>query len=96
MSTLAEEILQQARDAGLRITTAESCTGGMIVASLIDIAGSSDVVDGGFVAGNAGNDDVSSVGGGLGSGHDEITIEDADVDHRVAFDFERVVVTRTR
>ncbi len=49
MSNLAEVILQQARDAGLRITTAESCTGGMICSSLIDIAGSSDVVDGGFI-----------------------------------------------
>ena len=49
MTKLAEEILEQARAAGLRITTAESCTGGLICASLIDIAGSSDVVDGGFV-----------------------------------------------
>ena len=49
MISLPEEILEQARAAGLRITTAESCTGGLICASLIDIAGSSDVVDGGFV-----------------------------------------------
>lgn len=49
MTKLAEDILEQARAAGLRITTAESCTGGLICASLIDIAGSSDVVDGGFV-----------------------------------------------
>ena len=49
MTTLAEEILKQARKEGLRITTAESCTGGLICASLIDIPGSSDVVDGGFV-----------------------------------------------
>jgi nicotinamide-nucleotide amidase len=49
MTSLPEEILEQARQAGLRITTAESCTGGLICASLIDIAGSSDVVDGGFV-----------------------------------------------
>jgi nicotinamide-nucleotide amidase len=33
----------------LRIATAESCTGGMIAAALTDIAGSSDVVDRGFV-----------------------------------------------
>jgi nicotinamide-nucleotide amidase len=33
----------------LRIATAESCTGGMIAAALTDIAGSSDVVERGFV-----------------------------------------------
>ena len=33
----------------LRLATAESCTGGMIAAALTDIAGSSDVVERGFV-----------------------------------------------
>ena len=43
------DILEAARRAGLRIATAESCTGGMIAAALTDIAGSSDVFDRGFV-----------------------------------------------
>ena len=42
-------ILDRARAAGLRIATAESCTGGMVAVALTDIAGSSDVFDRGFV-----------------------------------------------
>ena len=34
---------------GIMLATAESCTGGMIIAALTDIAGSSSVVDRGFV-----------------------------------------------
>jgi nicotinamide-nucleotide amidase len=44
-----EDLLQRARYWGLRITTAESCTGGMVAAALTDVAGSSDVFDRGFV-----------------------------------------------
>ena len=46
---LAADILAAARAKGIRIATAESCTGGMIAAALTDIAGSSDVFDRGFV-----------------------------------------------
>ncbi|WP_092063278.1 CinA family protein [Poseidonocella pacifica] len=46
---MAEDTLAAARAAGLKIATAESCTGGMIIAALTDVAGSSDVVDRGFV-----------------------------------------------
>jgi nicotinamide-nucleotide amidase len=42
-------LLARARERGLRIATAESCTGGMIAAALTDVAGSSDVFDRGFV-----------------------------------------------
>ena len=49
LRTTAEGILQTARKAGLKIATAESCTGGLIAALLTDIAGSSDVVERGFV-----------------------------------------------
>ncbi|MDF1718426.1 MAG: CinA family protein [Antarcticimicrobium sp.] len=42
-------LLEAARAAGVRIATAESCTGGMVAAALTDVAGSSDVVDRGFV-----------------------------------------------
>ena len=47
--TDAAAVLAAARAAGLTITTAESCTGGMVAAALTDIAGSSDVFDRGFV-----------------------------------------------
>ncbi len=43
------DLLALARAAGARIATAESCTGGMIIAALTDIAGSSAVVECGFV-----------------------------------------------
>lgn len=46
---LAEEVLQAARQAHVMIATAESCTGGMIAGALTEVAGSSDVVDRGFV-----------------------------------------------
>ncbi|MBL9048604.1 MAG: CinA family protein [Tabrizicola sp.] len=44
-----EALLAQARFWGLKIATAESCTGGMLAAALTDVAGSSDVFDRGFV-----------------------------------------------
>lgn len=44
-----QRILDHARQAGLRIATAESCTGGMIAAALTDPPGASDVFDRGFV-----------------------------------------------
>jgi nicotinamide-nucleotide amidase len=43
------DLLQAARFWGVKIATAESCTGGMISAALTDVAGSSDVFDRGFV-----------------------------------------------
>jgi nicotinamide-nucleotide amidase len=45
----AEALLNTARARGWRITTAESCTGGLIAGLLTAIGGSSDVVDGGAV-----------------------------------------------
>jgi len=47
--TLARAVLDACRKHGIMLATAESCTGGMIAAALTDIAGSSDVVDRGFV-----------------------------------------------
>ncbi len=45
----AATLLDAARAKGIRIATAESCTGGLVAAALTDVAGSSDVVDRGFV-----------------------------------------------
>ncbi len=42
-------LLEVARKKGIMLTTAESCTGGMIAAALTNISGSSDVVDRAFV-----------------------------------------------
>ncbi len=45
----ARVLLESYRQAGLILATAESCTGGLVAATLTDIAGSSDVVERGFV-----------------------------------------------
>jgi nicotinamide-nucleotide amidase len=47
---LATIVLALCRARGWRVATAESCTGGLVAAALTAIAGSSDVLDRGFVA----------------------------------------------
>ena len=52
MTTLIEQaaaLLEVCRRKKLKIATAESCTGGLVAAALTEIAGSSDVVERGFV-----------------------------------------------
>jgi nicotinamide-nucleotide amidase len=46
---LARQVLEICGKRGVMLAMAESCTGGMIAAALTDIAGSSTVVDRGFV-----------------------------------------------
>ncbi len=48
-TALATHVLLACRARGLKVATAESCTGGLVVAALTDIAGSSEVVERGFV-----------------------------------------------
>ncbi len=48
--TVAELVLEECRARGLRLGTAESCTGGLVAARLTDVAGSSDVFAGAVVA----------------------------------------------
>ena len=45
----AVALLDKCRSGGVKIATAESCTGGMVAALLTSISGSSDVFDCGFV-----------------------------------------------
>jgi nicotinamide-nucleotide amidase len=46
----AMALLQVCRKHGLTVATAESCTGGLVAGCLTAIAGSSDVIDRGFVS----------------------------------------------
>lgn len=47
--SVAETLVARAKDAHAIIATAESCTGGMVSAAITDVAGSSAVLDRGFV-----------------------------------------------
>ncbi|WP_149738202.1 CinA family protein [Rhizobium sp. RU20A] len=49
IETEAERLIADLKAAGLMAATAESCTGGLIAGALTEIAGSSAVVDRGFV-----------------------------------------------
>lgn len=49
LAQLADQFLKACQSAGILAATAESCTGGLIVALLTDIPGSSSMVDRGFV-----------------------------------------------
>lgn len=59
----AERVLDAARARGKTITTAESCTGGLLAACLTEVEGASDVFDRGFITySNEGKTDLLGVG----------------------------------
>jgi len=47
---LARTVVGMLKDRGLKIATAESCTGGLLAGAITDIPGSSAVIDGGLIA----------------------------------------------
>jgi len=49
IQTLARQVIETAAARGLTLATAESCTGGLVAAALTAIAGSSAVVERGFI-----------------------------------------------
>ncbi len=49
ISKLAERVVAENKAAGRKVATAESCTGGLVAGAITEIAGSSSVLDRGFV-----------------------------------------------
>jgi len=76
LNRLAETVLARCRVKKWTLATAESCTGGMIAAALTDIAGSSDVVERGFVTySNAAKTDLLGVPAALIDQHGAVSAE---------------------
>lgn len=70
----AARLLDLYRARGWRIATAESCTGGLIAAALTHVAGSSDVVDRGFVTySNAAKAELLGIDPGLIMAHGAVS-----------------------
>ncbi len=47
--TLQSVVVKKAKEKGLRLATAESCTGGLVAGAIIDVSGASDCFDEGFI-----------------------------------------------
>ena len=79
LEAAARRVLDLSRAKGLRIATAESCTGGLVISALTDIAGSSDVVDRGFVTySNAAKEAMLGVPSTTLLGHGAVSRETAE------------------
>ncbi|MFC7703417.1 CinA family protein [Plastorhodobacter daqingensis] len=69
-------LLDRARSLGLRIATAESCTGGMVSAALTEVPGSSDVFERGFVTySNAAKQELLGVASATLAAHGAVSEE---------------------
>ncbi|KUO55225.1 MAG: damage-inducible protein CinA [Alphaproteobacteria bacterium BRH_c36] len=72
----AARLLVELRAAGLRLVSAESCTGGLVCAALTSVAGSSEVVERGFVTySNEAKTDVLGVPAELIAKHGAVSEE---------------------
>ena len=71
---LARRLLAACEEAGLRLVTAESCTGGLIAGCLTEIAGSSAAVERGYVVyGNQAKEEMLGVPGDLLRSHGAVS-----------------------
>jgi nicotinamide-nucleotide amidase len=76
--TLAQSVLDACHARGWHIATAESCTGGLVAAALTTIAGSSDVIERGFVAySNAAKSELLGVPAETIAAHGAVSAETA-------------------
>lgn len=72
----ARRLLNELREAGLRLASAESCTGGLIAAAFTNVAGSSDVFERGFVTySNEAKSELLGVGPDLIERHGAVSAE---------------------
>jgi nicotinamide-nucleotide amidase len=78
VSEIAARILDLARARGLKIATAESCTGGLVAAALTAIPGSSDVFERGFVTySNDAKEELLGVPSAILAAHGAVSTESA-------------------
>jgi nicotinamide-nucleotide amidase len=76
--TLAQAVLETCRARNWRLATAESCTGGLVAGALTAIAGSSDVVERGFVTySNEANSELLGVPPEIIAAHGAVSAETA-------------------
>ena len=74
IAALAQQVITEAAARGLMTATAESCTGGLVAGALTAIAGSSAVVDRGFVTySNEAKSDLVAVPAGLIEAHGAVS-----------------------
>lgn len=79
IDTLARRLLDACRARGRKVATAESCTGGLVAGALTDIAGSSDVLDRGFVTySNAAKTEMLGVDAAMLARHGAVSRETAE------------------
>jgi nicotinamide-nucleotide amidase len=75
----AEQVLAACRARGLKIAAAESCTGGLVCAALTAVAGSSDVIERGFVTySNAAKETMLGVSARILERHGAVSRETAE------------------
>ncbi len=78
LAALAHAVIERAVAANVMVTTAESCTGGMVAAALTDIAGASAVLDRGVVTySNAAKSDLLNVPAATLEAHGAVSAETA-------------------
>ena len=74
IDALAATVIRLASARGLQVATAESCTGGLVAGALTGVAGSSAVVDRGFVTySNAAKSDLVAVPAALIDAHGAVS-----------------------
>jgi nicotinamide-nucleotide amidase len=74
IEALARRVVAEAAAGGVMIATAESCTGGLVAAALTQVAGSSAVVDRGFVTySNEAKSDLVAVPAALIAAHGAVS-----------------------